>query len=356
MITLVAATGFTGRLVARELKALSANARIAARDKDKLSRLNRSLASQFEEVFVDVRDSASLKRALSNSKVVINCAGPFTVMGEPVVSAAVQAEAHYLDTTGEQGFIRKVFDRYGSAAAAAGIVAAPGSAFEYAIGDAAAAMLARDEEEKFDNIDVIYSVHGMYTSAGTRKSILSVLGDEPYHLRNGALSLMDPGRAITTMVVPGEGKSNAFAIPGGESLFLPLHMNVSNVSTLVAAGLPKWLLSLLSTGRHVMKNEKLRESLANIIDRQAKEPAESLRESTTFKVVARGNVGNEERTSVATGRDPYLLTAAIIARLAHHLDTVGTELRGAASPVMIGSEKLIIEATAQYGTEFARLA
>jgi saccharopine dehydrogenase-like NADP-dependent oxidoreductase len=34
--------------------------------------------------------------------VVVNCAGPFVLYGEPMLRAAVETSTHYLDTTGEQ--------------------------------------------------------------------------------------------------------------------------------------------------------------------------------------------------------------------------------------------------------------
>ena len=44
---------------------------------------------------------------------MIACAGPFSVHGEPVLRTAAEAGTHYLDTTGEQGFMKRVFDEFG---------------------------------------------------------------------------------------------------------------------------------------------------------------------------------------------------------------------------------------------------
>jgi short subunit dehydrogenase-like uncharacterized protein len=48
--------------------------------------------------------------ALRGCAAVINCAGPFTTLGPPVVRAAVEAGCHYVDTAGEQGFVAWMFD------------------------------------------------------------------------------------------------------------------------------------------------------------------------------------------------------------------------------------------------------
>ena len=75
-----------------------------------------------------VDDHASLRALLDGADVLINCAGPFTFAGEPVVRAAVDAGVHYVDSTGEQPFIRMVFDRYGAAAEREGPRADPRAA------------------------------------------------------------------------------------------------------------------------------------------------------------------------------------------------------------------------------------
>jgi short subunit dehydrogenase-like uncharacterized protein len=41
---------------------------------------------------------------------VINCAGPFVLLGEPVVRAAVAAGCHYVDIAGEQRYLARIFD------------------------------------------------------------------------------------------------------------------------------------------------------------------------------------------------------------------------------------------------------
>ena len=70
---------------------------------------------------------------------MINCAGPFNRSGEPVVAAAVQTGSHYVDSTGEQNFMKMVFDRYGEEAERRGVGLVPALGFDYAPGDCIAA-------------------------------------------------------------------------------------------------------------------------------------------------------------------------------------------------------------------------
>jgi hypothetical protein len=75
---------------------------------------------------VSLDDPAGLREMLEPCSVVAACAGPFSLYGEPLVAAAVQTDTHYLDTTGEQGFMRTVFEHYGERGREAGVALVPG--------------------------------------------------------------------------------------------------------------------------------------------------------------------------------------------------------------------------------------
>src|SRR5215470_1591699 len=115
MITVLAATGFTGKLVCKELVARNLEFRIAGRDGGKLCALAASLGRPgMQTAVVDVLKPETYPPALEAARVLINCAGPFTDLGIPVVQAAAERGIHYLDTTGEQHFIKQVYDRFNS--------------------------------------------------------------------------------------------------------------------------------------------------------------------------------------------------------------------------------------------------
>jgi len=106
-IAVYGATGFTGGLIARELKRAGAEFLIAGRDRGKLEALSAELGG-VPAAAVSLDDQAGLREMLEPCSVVVACAGPFSLHGEPVVAAAVETGTHYLDTTGEQGFMRMV--------------------------------------------------------------------------------------------------------------------------------------------------------------------------------------------------------------------------------------------------------
>ncbi|MBX9694336.1 MAG: saccharopine dehydrogenase NADP-binding domain-containing protein, partial [Cyanobacteria bacterium] len=266
MILLVAATGYTGRLVARQLVRLGASVRLGGRDLQRVHQLNQELGQNFECARVDVKEESTLHEAMDGCKVVINCAGPFTVLGEPVVSAAIRAGAHYLDTTGEQPFIRQVFEKYGSAARESGCALVPACAFEYAIGDAASALMnaAVSSDSVWENIEIRYAFKGVGTSRGTQKSVLKVLGLPAVSLKDEKLLAIGSSAVCTardsnmrvdasilknidskavSMIYKELGRKDAFVFPGGEVFLVPLHMKVRNLTTLISSDLPAPLLA-----------------------------------------------------------------------------------------------------------------
>ncbi|HVM96306.1 MAG TPA: saccharopine dehydrogenase NADP-binding domain-containing protein, partial [Candidatus Acidoferrales bacterium] len=108
-VSVLGATGYTGGLIVRELRRRGVACVAGGRDAVKLQALAQSIGD-IETLQVDVHDAASLARFAERSKVVINCVGPFVDHGEAVVRAAIEHGAHYLDTTGEQPFMKAMLE------------------------------------------------------------------------------------------------------------------------------------------------------------------------------------------------------------------------------------------------------
>lgn len=49
----------------------------------------------------DVLDPGSLLAAAGRARVLLNCTGPYTLLGAPVVRACIAARTHYVDITAE---------------------------------------------------------------------------------------------------------------------------------------------------------------------------------------------------------------------------------------------------------------
>ena len=125
-IAVYGATGYTGRLIAAELRRRGAEFVLAGRNRAKLEILAEDLGGQIPIRDASLDDAGALRDLLEPCAAVIACAGPFRLHGEPVLAAAVETRTHYLDTTGEQPFMRKVFDEYGPSANRAGVALVTG--------------------------------------------------------------------------------------------------------------------------------------------------------------------------------------------------------------------------------------
>ncbi|KAG9439731.1 hypothetical protein H6P81_019896 [Aristolochia fimbriata] len=119
-IVIFGASGFTGKYVIREaLKFLNVPSSplktlaLAGRNPDKLAQSLRwasrpSDPPQLPIIKADVADPSSLSSLFRQTKLVLNCVGPFRLYGEPVVAACVDAGADYLDISGEPEFMEKM--------------------------------------------------------------------------------------------------------------------------------------------------------------------------------------------------------------------------------------------------------
>lgn len=248
MILIYGATGTTGALCARSLLERGHSVVLSGRDEQRLRRLAERLAK--DDLHADIRPARvhatdELNRAMSGADIVISCAGPFLVVGETVLRAAIDAGAHYLDTTGEQGFARAAYELCDSRARKAGVVAVPSFAFEVAVGDWAGALAASRVRElagvapsdPIDELTICYAVAGFRPTAGTQQSAVAALGEpvcvwsedrwEPSGLAAKTRSVRFPEPF---------GEREALLFPSGEVITLPRHQQVRRVETYLTLG------------------------------------------------------------------------------------------------------------------------
>src|SRR4051794_34339758 len=110
-IVVFGATGYTGELTARALVERGAMPVLAGRDADRVARLAAELGG-LESAVADVDRPGSVRALVERGDVLVTTVGPYLRFGEPALEAAVDAGAHYFDSTGEGPFIRRVFDEY----------------------------------------------------------------------------------------------------------------------------------------------------------------------------------------------------------------------------------------------------
>jgi short subunit dehydrogenase-like uncharacterized protein len=345
VITVLAATGFTGRLIAHELQRQRLPMRLAARSPSKLGAMVEELGEQIPTIIADVSRPETLPPVFEGTRVLINCAGPFTDLGEPVVAEAVRQGVHYLDTTGEQAFIKLVFDKYGDAAKRREIVLAPATAFEYALGDAAAALASRDLEP-CEEVAIIYAVSGFGASRGTKKSVLRAISSPGYLYQNGRLVPAGAGAERRSVHLPHGRKAQAVSFPGGEVIQVPRHVQTQAVIPMMVLG--AGTATLLSLGLPLLRAlmaTPIKKAIFRRIEAGSIGPTLAERQATRFTLLCEARRGEDRRAVIAEGRDPYGLTAVVAVALAARLWQGSPGERGAISPAMIAGPDAIVEST-----------
>ena len=126
-VVVFGATGFTGQLVAEYLnKQYGKNSGVtwamAGRSADKLAEVRDLIGAPSDTplIVADSSDAASLEDMARRAKCVLTSVGPYSLYGEPVVKACVEAGADYVDLCGEVLFMREMIAKYQTAAIQSG--------------------------------------------------------------------------------------------------------------------------------------------------------------------------------------------------------------------------------------------
>ncbi|HEU5057290.1 MAG TPA: saccharopine dehydrogenase NADP-binding domain-containing protein [Kofleriaceae bacterium] len=241
MIVVYGATGTTGSLVAEELYRRGFDLVLAGRDRGRLSDLAEKLGG-LRIRLAQVHDAGGMATAVDGADVVVACAGPYLVVGEPVLRAAVAAGAHYLDVAGEQAFIRAMYEQYDSRARKAGVTAVCGFGVEVALGDWAAARAAAlvraaaaVEDEPIDEVAVAYALSGFRPSGGTVQSAVATLARPAVVWQEDRWEPVPPAaRARTFAFPPPFGLREAVPVPAGEVVTVPRHVAARRVEGFLA--------------------------------------------------------------------------------------------------------------------------
>jgi short subunit dehydrogenase-like uncharacterized protein len=96
---LYGATGFVGDFTARLAIEYGLQPILAGRDAAKLERMATELGVEYRVASLD--DPGTIDQALTDTTVVLHCAGPYLHTSKPMVEACLRTGAHYLDLTGE---------------------------------------------------------------------------------------------------------------------------------------------------------------------------------------------------------------------------------------------------------------
>jgi short subunit dehydrogenase-like uncharacterized protein len=336
-IAVYGATGYTGRLVVGELLKAEADFIVSGRSAQKLDALQREFELESPARPAQIDDPAALRELLADCAVVIDCAGPFVKFGEPVLAAAVETGTHYLDTTGEQPYMKMAYERYGPGAARAGVAVVPAMGFDYVPGDMIASLTA-DGMGELDELAMFYCWRDFAPSRGTARTTLEIVAGNDLEWRSGEWVEASGGASRGTYEFPEPfGRQHMFRYPSGEQITVPRHIPTLNVRASMNAGsfssdrLAPVFGSLMRPAGLAMRTPLKR--LANaVISRLPEGQTPQQREKMTWVIACEAKRGEIERKGVITGRDVYGLTAASIVQGAMLASRKGFQVRGGLAP------------------------
>jgi short subunit dehydrogenase-like uncharacterized protein len=345
-IVVFGATGYTGDLTARALVDRGAKPVLAGRDATRLDALARELGGGLETRVADVSVPDTLRELVTKGDVLISTVGPFTRLGDPAVEAAIAAGAHYLDSTGEGGFIRKVFERYGPEAEQAGCGLLTAFGYDWVPGNLAGALALTEAGESATRVAIGYFATGDAgpgsASGGTRATMASGALGSSYAWRGARLVEEPTARRVRGFDL-GRSRSDAFSVGSSEAFALPrLRPGLREVDVYLGwAGPLSRAVQAMSAGATLLgRVPGAKQAMSAMIkpfapsgssggpDAEARAKVGSLVVAEAFD--ARGTQLSAVRLK---GVNPYDFTAAILAWGAETAAAGGLQGTGALGPV-----------------------
>jgi short subunit dehydrogenase-like uncharacterized protein len=354
-VVVIGATGYTGRLVTRELQRRGLPFVITGRRLDALEQLETELDGLATPRIADVTDPDSLGEAVGAGDVVINCAGPFTELGMPVVRACIDAGVHYVDITGEQTFIRDVYTRFDGPAMDARVSVVPAMAFEYALGDCAVALGAEPLNRPLRTVDVIYAWGDTTSSRGTRRTAVRMLSRRGVVLEHEQTRRRAQGARRRTVRISSGGPLQAVLFTSGEVITVPRHVESETVRgwAVVGSGMARiapLIAPVLPIAVTILR------PLIEVIAARRPDPEPADREASRFTIRAEVHDRTGLRRAVELrGRDPYTVTAAVAVAGARRVLEQGVP-RGVLSPAQLMDPRSFLTSLSRRGVRLVENA
>lgn len=116
-VVIFGATGFTGKYTVLHAVKLLSDLKwgIAGRSQQKLESVLKEIGkkadtdlSKIPIIIADVGDELSLEKMARQTKIVVNCCGPYRFYGEAVIKACIKESTHHVDVSGEPQFMERM--------------------------------------------------------------------------------------------------------------------------------------------------------------------------------------------------------------------------------------------------------
>ena len=223
------ANGYTGELMAREAVRRGLHPILAGRNKEAVSTLASDLG--LESRIFSLDDPQASLSGVEGCKLVLHCAGPFSVTSQPMIEACLAVKAHYLDITGEISVFQNAHLQ-SEEAQRADIVLIPGVGFDVVPSDCLAASLVESLPAAIKLVLAFEAGGG--PSPGTAKTSVEGLGMGGCIRRDG--QLVKVPLAWRSRTIPfAHAERSAMTIPWGDVYTAFVSTGVPDIKVYMAA-------------------------------------------------------------------------------------------------------------------------
>lgn len=204
------ANGYTGELIAREAARRGLRPTLAGRNTLAIEKLATELKFDFRIFDLDTVENAL--DGITEMQLVLNCAGPFSITAEVMMTACLENKSHYLDITGEID-VFELAQGLSSQAKKKKLIFCPGVGFDVIPTDCVASTLAKQMPDA-THLRLGYdSRSGL--SAGTAKTTVEGMKNGGRIRQNGEI-IPVPLAYKTDEINFGKGTKLAVTIPWGD--------------------------------------------------------------------------------------------------------------------------------------------
>lgn len=356
-VIIYGASGYTGRLVAEYLREYNIPFTAAGRNRGRTEAAMQAVPG-IETADFDILEvpfeAEALESAFQGRTVVCNVTGPFVELGDTIAEAALGAGAHYIDTTGEQPWVKRCAEHWGERFGERGLACVPSMSYMYATSEVAAQYAL--ETPGVDTLDVLVLFKGIPTFASTQ-SFYKVLQHPALYLDQGAYAEWTPGTSFEAPI-PSEVMT-AMALPWGGMSHPVWFKSDPRVATCRAIGgnhsreLMQFVLDATLDFEENIRPLP-RDEQAKILSEKASTtqggmpPRENRRVHRTIDIV-RGRGSLARADVVIHGTCAYLQTGLLQAYGAFHLLNTAPRTPGFASPCTAFGHVELHGALEEYG-------
>lgn len=277
-ILLLGATGATGGLILGLLMERGIKPILVGRNHEKLA----ALADKFGGLDIAVanaQDAESLKAVIGAGDLLISTVGPFSQLGKIPLRVAIEQGAHYMDSTGEPGFMAHVYDAYEEPLKNAKSVVMTACGFDYVPGQLAAGKLLQEFGDQVASVNVIYSTADgniANLTTGTLSSFCTGISEEGIFYNDGQWQQGYIGGRIHE-ITAGDKTVKGISVPASECFELPrIYPSLQNVNVYLAwFGALAGAMSLFNRLQHKLFNIPGYRSMLNSVGQHIPVPKRS---------------------------------------------------------------------------------